>query len=289
MKSHGNYQVESEALDIAARLIQGADGLIITAGAGLGVDSGLPDYRTVNGMYTRESNAPRDEGLTEYDDLGSALLLETHPETAWAFHLWMYRLFQNTAPHAGYSILLDWCKKMPSGYFAFTSNVDGYFERAGFAPDRIFECHGSMHRLQCTRGCEQKLYFTGDALGLLSASDTFEIALLPRCNCGRLLRPNVMMFDDLNWLDDPYQIQYRRMDAWIEQCKVLDKKLVIVELGAGRKISRVRDFGERQKLPLIRVNLEPEITTKDPDVPIVHIQMNALAALEQLQQRVCFD
>jgi len=46
----------------------------------------------------------------------------------------------------------------PHGYFVFTSNVDGQFQKAGFAPERIVECHGSIQHFQCAASCTDEIW-----------------------------------------------------------------------------------------------------------------------------------
>lgn len=146
----------SRQFEIAAELINKADGLIIAAGAGLGVDSGLPDYRTSKGLYTAACVAQGDVG--EFAQMGSALYLDSDPMDFWRFQWWLYEQFLNATPHRGYANLLQMATSRPRGYVVYTSNVDQYFVRAGFSPDRVFECHGSMRCLQCARNCHYALY-----------------------------------------------------------------------------------------------------------------------------------
>jgi hypothetical protein len=53
-------------------------------------------------------------------------------------------------------------KRLPHGAFVFTSNVDGQFQKAGFAEDRVSECHGSIHHLQCLDGCHDGIWPADD-------------------------------------------------------------------------------------------------------------------------------
>ena len=80
------------------------------------------------------------------------------PGLAWAFYGHRLNLYRKTRPHVGFHILLEPARKMPAGYFVFTSNVDGHFQKAGFDPERIEECHGSIHRLQCVQECSALIW-----------------------------------------------------------------------------------------------------------------------------------
>ena len=73
--------------------------------------------------------------------------------------LYSHRLGHNraTEPHAGFPMLADWAVGKRHGAFVFTSNVDGQFQKAGFAPERVAECHGSIHHLQCSAVCSPSI------------------------------------------------------------------------------------------------------------------------------------
>jgi NAD-dependent SIR2 family protein deacetylase len=76
-----------------------------------------------------------------------------HPEHAWGFYGHRLKLYRETVPHEGFSILRRWADRMPRGAFVFTSNVDGQFQIAGFPESRVDERHGSIHAPQCLQGC----------------------------------------------------------------------------------------------------------------------------------------
>ena len=180
--------------------------------------------------------------------------------------------------HHGFRILQKIAKYLPQGAFVFTSNVDGQFQKAGFPENRIYECHGSIHWLQCVHNCQ---YDISPATGFNPVVDETLCRLqsrLPRCAfCGGTCRPNILMFDDWNWLDDRSAAQCERMRAWT--CDV--KRLVVIEIGAGRHISTVRRGGESQKGALIRIN------PHDPALPSekegLSLPMGGLEALQGIE------
>jgi NAD-dependent SIR2 family protein deacetylase len=123
-----------------------------------------------------------------------------NPNLAWAFYGHRLNLYRRATPHIGFSQLLELAASKSAG-FVFTSNVDGHFQKAGFAPDRIVECHGSVHHLQCTASCTDEIW--GSAAITVNIEDSSFRALepLPKCrNCPALARPNVLMFGDSGWL-----------------------------------------------------------------------------------------
>jgi NAD-dependent SIR2 family protein deacetylase len=128
-----------ELITQAAALIRSADALVIAAGSGMGVDSGLPDFRGNDGFWNAYPPF-RHLGL-KFTDLANPDWFEHDPPLAWGFYGHRYNLYRRTQPHEGFQILHQWAAAKPAGYFVFTSNVDGHFQRAGFAEDRVLECH----------------------------------------------------------------------------------------------------------------------------------------------------
>lgn len=263
-------------IDKAATLISEADGLLITAGAGMGVDSGLPDFRGAHGFW-RHYPALRASGI-RFEDIASPVYFPDRPELAWGFYGHRLSLYRNTTPHAGFQILQQIASQMPNNAFVFTSNVDGQFQKAGFAPTQIVECHGSIHYLQCTETCHQDIWPADEFEPQVDMEQGRLTNLPPRCpHCGSVARPNIMMFNDWHWVDTRSRRQHQHLQAWLKK----NRRPVIVELGAGTAIATVRYFGERQKAPMVRINAHE--ATVDKGTKNVSLAMGAQEALSQIR------
>lgn len=238
-----------EAFDAAAELIAEADGLLITAGAGIGIDSGLPDFRGDRGFW-KAYPALGKLGL-RFHEIANPQAFRDRLETAWGFYGHRLNLYRTAQPHAGFQCLLDLAATMPSGAFVFTSNVDGQFQKAGFDPGRVAECHGSIHHLQCLAGCGEPIWPAEDFVPTVDEKHCRLLSPAPRCpGCGGLARPNIMMFGDWDWDGSLANRQQVRLEAWLAR----PQRPVVVEIGAGTAIPTVRHFGERLDCPLIRIN-----------------------------------
>ena len=262
----------NEFCDHAAEAIRRADALLYTAGAGMGVDSGLPDFRGNEGFWNAYPPY-RQLGLS-FSQLANPEWFDRDPHCAWGFYGHRLNLYRATAPHAGFAILKKWAERVPARIF--TSNVDGHFQKAGFDEDLITEVHGSIHHLQCTRGCGD--IWSAAGISVHVDPETFRAAGdLPLCPCGALARPNILMFGDGGWLSTRTMQQERTFDEWREE--VRNKSLVVIECGAGTAIPTIRYLSEslvaKKRGTLIRINL------REPQVPAGHIglPMGALAAL----------
>lgn len=120
-------------------------------GAGMGVDSGLPDFRGTEGFWKSYPAFGREQ--VDVHAIASPVAFRDRPQRAWGFYGHRLEFYRQTQPHAGFEMLKRWGKKMSQGYAVFTSNVDGQFQKAGCNPGVIHECHGSIHHLQCLNAC----------------------------------------------------------------------------------------------------------------------------------------
>lgn len=269
-------------LQKAAELISGADSLIIAAGAGMGVDSGLPDFRGINGFW-RAYPALRDAGL-DFTAAANPDLFARDPFLAWGFYGHRLQLYRNTKPHWGFSILLSLAATKRQGAFVFTSNVDGQFQAAAFDSEAMVECHGSIHHLQCTKPCSEAIWPAHDLRPDIDPQTCRWQGALPKCpQCGALARPNILMFGDATWIEHRTALQYQRLATWLQEAR----NPVVIELGAGRAVLTVRNFTERlasrASAPVIRINpLDPDPSPSGG----VGVALGALDALRALEAQI---
>ncbi len=271
-------------LDHAARAIGSAEAMVITAGAGMGVDSGLPDFRGPEGFW-RDYPLYAKLGLS-FEKLANPGWFERDPALAWGFYGHRLELYRRTVPHEGFACLQRWAQKRPRGHFVFTSNIDGQFQKAGFAEERVVECHGSLLHRQCVKPCcaatwpaPEELSFTIDPVTMRATGE------LPRCrSCGGLARPNVLMFGDESWSPGRTSIQQVRFQTWSRS--LVRGRFVVIELGAGTDVSTVRSASEQMAAAgqgsLIRIN------PRDLAGPSIAVTLagTALAVLRELDRRM---
>jgi NAD-dependent SIR2 family protein deacetylase len=264
----------------AAEAVRQASAILIACGAGMGVDSGLPDFRGKEGFW-RAYPAYRELGLS-FVEMANPGTFRADPALAWGFYGHRLGLYRRTRPHGGFEILRRWGESKAGGCFVFTSNVDGQFQRAGFDTDRVVEVHGSIHHLQCTWGCTGEVWSAEGVVGRVDDS-LRAIEPLPRCpRCGELARPNILMFGDGGWLGHRTAKQEVRYEAWLEAARQPGGRAAVIEIGAGEAIPTVRmqseavarRFGGR----LVRIN------PRDVRVPAgeVGLAMGAVEALERI-------
>jgi NAD-dependent SIR2 family protein deacetylase len=243
------------------------------------VDSGLPDFRGNQGFWNAYPPLAR-RGLS-FVEMANPSWFDRDPAVAWGFYGHRLNLYRATVPHQGFEILRRWGTADGRELFVFTSNVDGQFQRAGFDPDRIVECHGSIHHLQCTVPCGDDIW-SADGVDVEVDEPTLQaIEPWPECPaCGRRARPNVLMFGDWAWLAHRSSAQHHRLRSWLS--RVSNHGLVVVEIGAGTAVPTVRSMSEQtthgQTGTLVRIN------TREASAPPgqISISVPALEALEQI-------
>ena len=267
-------------LATAADWLKQADGLLITAGAGMGIDSGLPDFRGPGGFW-RLYPALGQAGIA-FESIANPTAFERDPALAWGFYGHRLALYRQTTPHAGFGLLQAIAERMEHGAFVFTSNVDGQFQKAGFATDRICEVHGSIHHLQCTAGCGERIW---PADAFQPQVDEEHCRLLgepPHCpQCGGVARPNILMFGDGAWLERRTEGQYQRLRQWLAAVD----RLVTIEIGAGTQIPTVRHFSETRGGRLIRIN--PQEADAPPGA--CALPLGGLAGIERLHHALTLN
>lgn len=264
-------------IEEAAAWIRQADGLLITAGAGMGIDSGLPDFRGPGGFWGVYPALGR--ARIAFEAIANPAAFERNPALAWGFYGHRLALYRQTKPHAGFAMLQALAEKLERGAFVFTSNVDGHFRKAGFAAERICEVHGSIHHLQCAAACSDEIWSADSFQPEVDSENCRLMGDPPLCpRCGQLARPNILMFGDWQWLERRSALQQQNLQRWLATVD----RLVTLEIGAGTQVATVRHFSERQPGRLIRLNPdEPEIA-RHPDA--LALPLGALAGLEQLHQ-----
>lgn len=155
-------------------LIDGTDNIVFFGGAGVSTESGIPDFRSVDGLYHQQWDDPPETIL-------SHSYYERYPEKFFAF----YRaklLCEGAKPNAAHLKLAEW-EKEGKLRAVITQNIDGLHQAAG--SKRVIELHGSIHRCRCARcgkPCPEEAVNTGVGV--------------PRCSCGGVLRPEVVLYEE---------------------------------------------------------------------------------------------
>lgn len=270
------------SLETAKSLLSEAEAVLITAGAGMGVDSGLPDFRGTEGFW--RAYPPYQKLGKEFMSVANPKNFYEDPAFAWGFYGHRYNLYRETKPHAGFEMLLNLTNQLPGGGFVFTSNVDGHFETAGFNADQVVECHGSINYYQCLSDCCNQIYSTEDWDRFeIDETDMTAAGPLPTCpDCGNLARPAILMFGDMEWNGSRTTEQEGNFRHWLDS--LAKRRIAVIEMGAGKAIPTVRHqselIAEFRNAFLIRIN------PRESEIPYgidgVELPIGALDALQAI-------
>lgn len=240
----------------------------------MGVDSGLPDFRGDKGFWKAYPMYER-LGINFYDAANPAHFARD-PAFGWGFYGHRANLYRETDPHAGFHLLLKWIEQFQLDYFIVTSNVDGHFQKAGFAEEKIYEVHGSIHYLQCIAPCSMAIWENKENISV--DHNSMRAENIPKCpKCGSTARPNILMFGDFSWISIRSNQQEDNFEGFLKGHR---KPMVVVEMGAGTAIPTIRRLSERlgnkYKATVIRIN------TREPAISEPHISLGC-GALEGLR------
>lgn len=277
-----NKQLITKAIEKTAEWLHEADSLIICAGAGMGVDSGLPDFRGDTGFW-RAYPALQSSGLG-FMDMANPVHFARQPELAWGFYGHRLGLYRQTIPHDGFGILQELAENTQHGAFVFTSNVDGQFQKAGFVADRVLECHGSIQHLQCSVPCSDAIWSADDFVPQVDESVCELQNAMPRCSaCGAIARPNILMFGDGQWVHDRTAAQQAVFATWLQHIQ----RPLVVEIGAGTAVATVRQVAEKMRAHyrsrMLRINPDARLAIEGD---FMCISAGGLAVLQLLQGKI---
>lgn len=156
------------------RILEKSNQIVFFGGAGVSTESGIPDFRSVDGLYHQTYDYPPETIL-------SHTFWEQNPKEFYRF----YRnkmLIQGAKPNPAH-LRLAALEQEGRLRAVVTQNIDGLHQMAGSR--RVYELHGSVHRNYCT--CCGKFY------GLEAIRDSEGV---PRCACGGIIKPDVVLYEE---------------------------------------------------------------------------------------------
>ncbi|MFW6325460.1 MAG: SIR2 family NAD-dependent protein deacylase [Desulfovermiculus sp.] len=249
-------ELEKARLEEAASLIQQAGSVVAFTGAGISVASGIPDFRSPGGLWSK------------YDpfEVASAHALEQNPHKVWEFLLETVELLERSQPNPAHLALADLEKE---GRLAgvITQNIDNLHQRAGSS--LVIEYHGNFQRFYCQSCLMNRA--EQEVMTLCSKS------IPVRCPaCGGLVRPDVVFFGEAI----PARAQQESM-------RLLQAADVLIIAGTSGEVAPANVLPRQIKLSggkIIEVNLG---STHYADITDVRFDAPAEHVLPRLADIVC--
>ena len=181
--SRQNIAVKNNGVDDAVRaakqIVAASTKITVLTGAGISTDSGIPDFRGPNGLWTKNPDAERAATLQFYLQDPQLRQRSWQNRAKW--------INNNPQPNDGHRALVS-IEKRESLVAIVTQNVDELHQQAGHDPSKVLEVHGTLHRT-CCWGCKDRRPMT-EALDRVLAGDPD-----PRCElCGGILKSDTILF-----------------------------------------------------------------------------------------------
>ena len=237
-------------IQAAAQVLRGARRLVVLTGAGISVESGIPDFRSQSGIWTR------------FDPMEYATrwAFEADPARCWQLFQALGELCSDASPNPAHDALARWGEDLESMTIV-TQNIDGLHQAAG--SEEVIEFHGSARSGHCPR-CN------ATEADLASRSEW-----PPTCACGAILKPDVVLFGD------PIPA-----GAWGQSVQCLEACDGVLVIGTS---AQVAPFSELPRLaaaagrPIIEINVE---RTELSSLPTTFIQGKAGEMVPELLDAV---
>ena len=154
--------------------IDGSDNIVFFGGAGVSTESGIPDFRSVDGLYNQKWKYPPETIL-------SHTFFERYPEEYYRFHREKL-VIDGVKPNRCHLRLAD-LEREGKLRAVVTQNIDGLHQAAG--SKNVLELHGSILRAYCSR-CRKS--FDADLMNHGTG--------VPRCGCGGVIRPDIVLYEE---------------------------------------------------------------------------------------------
>lgn len=237
----------------AAEIIKKSKNMIALTGAGISVESGIPDFRSAGGLWDK------------YDPAiyASIYSFRNMPEKVWEMIFDMIEITENARPNKAHYVLAE-LEKMKLLKAVVTQNIDNLHQEAG--SKNVIEYHGNAKQLQCLF-CSKKY----------SAMD-YDIPgrRIPHCEeCGKILKPSVIFFGE----NIPQH-------ALQESQKLAEKADVVLVIGTSAVVypaAAIPRISKSRGAAVIEFNLEEtELTKSDTDIFILGSAGQTLSDMLQI-------
>ena len=213
-----------------------AQSVTVLTGAGISAESGVPTFRGEEGLWKKF----RPEELANFD------VFMRNPELVWEWYNYRRKIIEEISPNPGHFALAKMESHFPQ-FTLITQNVDGLHQSAGSS--NVVELHGNIHRNRCVK-CDR--IFSEIAL-----STDEEI---PTCECGGLLRPDVVWFGE----SLPEDVLQKAFDV----TKNCDLFFSIGTSAVVYPAASLPELAKQHGAFVVEINLEPTPITSFADVAI---------------------
>jgi len=222
----------------AAEIIKSARSLFVLTGAGISAESGIPTFRGADGLWKNYSAT----------ELATPQAFDKNPKLVWEWYHWRQSIILKARPNPAHYAVVE-LEKRSDKFLLLTQNVDNLHRRAGSR--NVLELHGNIFRTRCMQ-CQKTTEYDSEK--------EHEDIELPVCECGGLLRPDVV------WFGEPIP-----QDIWRNSLSFLnnaDAALICGTSGVVWPAAAIPEIAKQCGAKTIEINLEPTPISRVVDISI---------------------
>lgn len=243
-------------------------------GAGISAESGLPTYRSIDGIWIKGTKYHRPE------EFGTFRYFSQETEEVWQYNLFWKKLIAEAQPNDGHYALTEIEALLGDRFKLITQNVDGLHQRSGTL--KVYEIHGNKQKVRCSKECSGPIDFPETVKQKEYTEDLSpeDIENLKCKKCGSWLRPHTL------WFDESYNEKYYHFDTAYDVADHTDILFVVGTSGStALPVNIVETVKIRAKHVVI---INPENDTYFHYIlkgmkTLVSVQESSSAALPQLK------
>lgn len=245
-------------LDVAAAALHGARRILVFTGAGVSTESGIPDFRGPDGIWTKVD--PADFTIDRY------MASSDTRRRSWA--MWSNSTLRGAAPNEAHRAIVDLYEDNRL-IGCVTQNIDGLHQAAGLPESAVAELHGNAKQVTC-RDCEAR-WPTEEVFGWVAAGNED-----PHCpHCGGIVKMTVISFGEMM-----PQRQMLIAHAWADQADA------VISVGTTLGVYPAADVpmvAAQRGVPYVIINMGP---TEQDLLATVRVDAPAGAALQGIVERL---
>jgi NAD-dependent deacetylase len=230
-------------LSEAVEILRGARRVVVSTGAGMSRESGIPTFRdSQEGLWARFNP----------EELATATGFRAAPARVWGWYAHRRQRILSCEPHAGHRALVELEQRVPE-LTVVTQNIDGLHQAAGSS--RVIELHGSIRRFKCL---DRNHPFSGELPDMSGVPESGEQMPPPCPDCGSPLRPDVVWFGEL--------LPPEATDASWELARHSDLMIVVGTSGMVWPAAELPFIAARAGARIIEINPVPSEITRVADI-----------------------
>jgi NAD-dependent deacetylase len=203
--------------------VESTGGITVLTGAGISAESGIPTFRGPEGYWTVGSR------IYQPQDMATLKMFQQNPREVWQWYLYRMGVCRQANPNSGHMALIALESLFPDRFTLVTQNVDNLHLRAGHRQHNTFQIHGNIFFFRCSKSCSSKIDPIPKEIHPKGKNDRVtrtEWQLLHCPDCGGLMRPHVL------WFDETYNERYYHLESTLEAAHNTELLIVAGTSGA---------------------------------------------------------